>query len=97
MAKTDLTLDGLYKMVAYIYASLASNFPFDRGDANKALLLLCLQLADAMQDVKVEVADMLRSAAIRIGNSANDPGAPGHSFNEPELCPSSYKLEQLAA
>lgn len=67
------------------YSSLVSRFPFDRGDANKALILLCLRLADAVQEAKPEIAEMLRSAAIQIGSAATYPGNPVHSFNDADL------------
>jgi hypothetical protein len=63
------------------YSGLASRFPFDRGDANSALILLCLRLADAVLEVKPEVAETLRRAAIQLGAVATYPGSPYHSFN----------------
>jgi hypothetical protein len=39
---------------------LVSQFPFGRGDANKALILLCLRLADAVREIKPDVAETLR-------------------------------------
>ena len=67
------------------YSGLVSRFPFDRGDANKALVLLCLRLANALREIKPEIAETLRSAAIRIGTNANYPGSPEHSFNDANL------------
>jgi NTP pyrophosphatase (non-canonical NTP hydrolase) len=64
------------------YSGLVSQFPFDRGDANKALVLLCLRLADAIQQVKPQVAEQLRSAAIQVGSDATYPGSPKHSFKD---------------
>ncbi|MGA8023477.1 MAG: CHAT domain-containing protein, partial [Candidatus Acidiferrales bacterium] len=57
------------------YTGLVEQFPFDRGDANKALVLLCLRVADAAQATNSMVADGLRSTAIRIGTSATYPGS----------------------
>jgi NTP pyrophosphatase (non-canonical NTP hydrolase) len=67
------------------YSGLVSQFPFDRGDANKALVLLCLKLADAIRHVKPEVAERLRSAAIQIGSAATYPGSPEHLFKDADL------------
>jgi NTP pyrophosphatase (non-canonical NTP hydrolase) len=67
------------------YSGLASRFPFDRGDANKALVLLCLRLADAVQEAKPDVAETLRRAAMQVGTNATYSGSPKHSFNDAEL------------
>lgn len=67
------------------YPGLASQFPFDRGDANKALLLLCIKLADAVGKVKPDVAETLRGAAIQIGNAATYAGSPVQSFDDAQL------------
>jgi NTP pyrophosphatase (non-canonical NTP hydrolase) len=67
------------------YSGLASQFPFDRGDANKALVLLCLRLADAVQEAKPEVAETLRRAAIQVGIAATYPGSPRRSFGDTAL------------
>jgi NTP pyrophosphatase (non-canonical NTP hydrolase) len=67
------------------YSGLASRFPFDRGDANKALVLLCLRLADAVHEAKPDVAETLRRAAIQIGTDATYPGSPKHSFSDATL------------
>jgi hypothetical protein len=57
------------------YSGLVERFPFDRGDANKALVLLCLRMADAIADTHAATADSLRSAAIKIGAAATFPGS----------------------
>ena len=57
------------------YTGLVEQFPFDRGDANKALVLLCLRVADAAQTTNSLVADGLRSTAVKIGASATYPGS----------------------
>jgi NTP pyrophosphatase (non-canonical NTP hydrolase) len=67
------------------YAGLAAQFPFDRGDANKALILLCLRLADAVREVKPDVAETLRRAAMQIGAAATYAGSPTHSFDDAAL------------
>jgi NTP pyrophosphatase (non-canonical NTP hydrolase) len=57
------------------YQGLADRFPFDRGDVNRALILLCLRLGNLLQPHKPEVAERFHSAAIRIGSSAALPGS----------------------
>lgn len=61
------------------YSSLLqvdADFPFDRGDANRNLVLLCLQVADAMQTEDPTAAGSLRSAAFRIGSDEAPAGSP---------------------
>jgi NTP pyrophosphatase (non-canonical NTP hydrolase) len=57
------------------YTGLVEQFPFDRGDTNKALVLLCLRVADAAHATNSVIADGLRSTAIKIGASATYPGS----------------------
>jgi hypothetical protein len=57
------------------YVGLAQKFPFDRGDANKALILFCLKAAEAVQDENAPVAERLRSAAMKIGMAATYAGS----------------------
>jgi hypothetical protein len=52
------------------YAGLIERFPFDRGDTNKALVLFCLRIADAISESDGETAGSLRGAAIKIGAKA---------------------------
>jgi NTP pyrophosphatase (non-canonical NTP hydrolase) len=56
------------------YAGLMSGFPFDRGEANHALVLFCLKMADKIQDK--DVAERLRSAALKAGTAATYAGSP---------------------
>jgi len=56
------------------YAGLIERFPFDRGDTNKALMLLCLRIADVIKSDD-STADSLRGADIKIGASATYPGS----------------------
>jgi hypothetical protein len=57
------------------YAGLLDRFPFDRGDTNKALVLLCLRIADAVAETDAATAESLRSAAIKIGAAATYAGS----------------------
>lgn len=60
------------------YAQLSTAFPFDRGEANRQLVLFCLQLADQVDDPAV--AERLRSVALMIGRAATYSG----SLRQPE-------------
>jgi hypothetical protein len=57
------------------YQGLAERFPFDRGDANRALIFLCLRLGRLLQQESPELAERFYSAAIRIGASTAAPGS----------------------
>jgi NTP pyrophosphatase (non-canonical NTP hydrolase) len=68
------------------YVGLADQFPFDRGDANKGLMMLCLKLADAVHEQKPKFADALRAEALKIGSSATYAGSRQKSLTvEPIL------------
>jgi hypothetical protein len=58
------------------YSGLAKRFPFDRGEANRTLVLFCLKVAEHIGDVAV--AERLRSAALRISDEATYAGSPRH-------------------
>jgi len=57
------------------YAGLIDRFPFDRGDTNKALMLLCIRIADVIGESDSGTAESLRSAAIKIGAAATFAGS----------------------
>jgi len=57
------------------YSGVIEQFPFDRGDTNKALVLLCLRVADVVQATDSLIADSLRATAIKIGAAATYPGS----------------------
>jgi len=57
------------------YSGLIDRFPFDRGDTNKALILLCLRIADVVGRTDATTAQSLRSAAIQIGAGATYAGS----------------------
>jgi NTP pyrophosphatase (non-canonical NTP hydrolase) len=58
--------------------SLDSRFPFDRGDANRTLVDLCLRASEAMGEADKESAESLRSAAIKIAGFESAPGTVSH-------------------
>jgi NTP pyrophosphatase (non-canonical NTP hydrolase) len=63
------------------YQQLAERFPADRGDANSALMVLCLKLAEAVDKTNSVVAERFRSAAIELGSAPAPAGSKqGQSF-----------------
>lgn len=67
------------------YAGLLSRYPLDRGEANRALVLLCLTLAEAVADQNGDVAKRLRSAAVRAGSELTEAGTRQHSLKIEEI------------
>jgi len=57
------------------YSAVATQFPLDRGETNKALVVLCLRLADSVATTNSVLADKLRSAAIEVGSAAMKSGS----------------------
>jgi hypothetical protein len=56
------------------YSGLAEKLPFDRGDANRALIQLCMKFAAAVESTNPLRAATLRSEAIKIGDAATAAG-----------------------
>jgi hypothetical protein len=50
------------------------SYPFDRGEANRSLVLFCLELADRIDNQ--DVAARLRSAALKAGTAITYAGSP---------------------
>ncbi len=67
------------------YQGLAERFPFDRGDVNRALMLLCLRLGNLFQRDRPDLTQRFQSAAIRIGASAAVPGSRRQSLEVSEV------------
>jgi NTP pyrophosphatase (non-canonical NTP hydrolase) len=57
------------------YTGLLKRFPFDRGDANRALMLLYMNVADALPNQHADAATKLRAAALRVASTAAEPGS----------------------
>jgi hypothetical protein len=55
---------------------LSSKIPFDRGEANRALVDLCLRISDAVQLDSSDLAETLRSAALKMSAEVQVPGSP---------------------
>lgn len=56
------------------YPGLAARLPFDRGDANHALVQFCMKMAAAIEAANPELASSLRAEALRLGDSAKEAG-----------------------
>lgn len=63
------------------YNNLLERFPFDRGDANRALSTLCLKFASVLDKHNPELSDCFRSAALQVGFMVSAAGSPPH-FDE---------------
>jgi len=61
------------------YSIVASQLPFDRGEVNRALILLCMQLAAELEKSDPGRAASLRQAAIKVTADIRPAGASGHS------------------
>jgi nucleoside phosphorylase/NTP pyrophosphatase (non-canonical NTP hydrolase) len=55
-------------------ASLADQLPLDRGETNRALMLLCLRLADEIRPRNIKLSGELHDAAVRIARDIMPPG-----------------------
>jgi NTP pyrophosphatase (non-canonical NTP hydrolase) len=61
------------------YSALAQQIPLDRGDANKALVLLFVELATALQDKSPELTASLNRAALQISHETTEAGSRAHN------------------
>lgn len=57
------------------YSVVAQNFPFDRGDTNKAVILLCKRLAENIYETNPEIAKELREVAATVESKPKEPGS----------------------
>lgn len=64
---------------------IAQNLPLDRGDANRAVVVLCLKLANEVEKKDGDLANDLRQAASRIASDARNPGSKGHAESPAEV------------
>jgi NTP pyrophosphatase (non-canonical NTP hydrolase) len=67
------------------YHGIVGHLPFDRGDANHALVHLCLKIADFVQESNPNLASTLRSEAVRIGASPSPAGSPSVQIDLTQL------------
>jgi NTP pyrophosphatase (non-canonical NTP hydrolase) len=56
------------------YQGLAAQLPFDRGDANRALMVLCLKFGDIYREANPSLAGLFYSSALKVGTSEAAPG-----------------------
>jgi hypothetical protein len=61
------------------YSDLLSNLPFDRGEVNHALTLLCMIVANEIQSHEQVLAENLRAAALKLAASVAPAGSGRHS------------------
>jgi NTP pyrophosphatase (non-canonical NTP hydrolase) len=67
------------------FSALVSELPFDRGDANHALVLLCIKLADVIQNENLGFAERLRAEAYKIGSLQSKAGTKEEPLNAQKL------------
>lgn len=58
------------------YSGLVAHLPFDRGDANHAIVYLCLSIAEAIEFTNPELAASLRAEAVKLGAAPKPAGSP---------------------
>lgn len=62
------------------HPGIIESFPVDRGEANRTIMLLYLDLAqDADAAQQTQLGEQLRAAAVRLGSSVETPGSRHHS------------------
>jgi hypothetical protein len=67
------------------YPGLAARLPFDRGDANHALVQFCMKMAVAIEPANPGVASSLRAEALRLGDSAKEAGTSSEGLELEDL------------
>jgi hypothetical protein len=67
------------------YESLIDRFPADRGDTNRAFILLCLKLAQAVEATRPELAEHFRSMAVSLGATNVEAGSRNRQVSSDEL------------
>jgi len=68
------------------YEGLASSgLPFDRGDANHALVMLCLKVAEAVEAERPAFAERLRAEALKLGTEQARPGTASRQIDMASL------------
>jgi NTP pyrophosphatase (non-canonical NTP hydrolase) len=67
------------------YNGLTAQLPFDRGDANHSLVLLCNGIADAVEVQSSELAASLRAEAFKLGSKVRPAGTPRQALDSGKL------------
>ncbi len=55
--------------------AIANQLPLDRGETNRAMVLLCLRLSDEIRSKDSKLSTALHEAAIRIATDTRNPGS----------------------
>ena len=79
--------------------SAIEHLPLDRGETNRAMVILCLRLSDEMRQKNEKLATELRDAAIQTASDAKAAGSRQHglaSFEAVDLLSSVWPLLSLA-
>ena len=63
------------------YTGLTNTLPFDRGDANHALVQICLKVAGAIEGSNPALAATLHAEAIKIGELQAEAGTNGSTLD----------------
>ncbi|MDZ4866049.1 MAG: CHAT domain-containing protein [Alphaproteobacteria bacterium] len=63
------------------YPGLASRLPFDRGDANHALVQLCLKMASVVETMNPTLSASLRAEALRLGEVTREAGTASSALD----------------
>ena len=61
------------------YEAIAKQFPFDRGETNRALSVVCMRLANAVRESEPALAQKLTEAAEKVTRAASQAGTRAHS------------------
>lgn len=61
------------------FAAIAKQFPFDRGETNRALSVVCMRLANALRESDPAMAGRLTESAEKVASTAARPGSRDHS------------------
>jgi NTP pyrophosphatase (non-canonical NTP hydrolase) len=68
------------------YQGLASSgLPFDRGDTNHALVILCLKVAEAVEKDRAPFAERLRAEALKLGTDQAPAGTATRAIDMASL------------
>ncbi|HWV52718.1 CHAT domain-containing protein [Pseudorhodoplanes sp.] len=63
------------------HAGLSTKLPFDRGDANRAIVELCLRISGAVESTRPDLAEALRVEAVKASTNAQEIGTRKKPFD----------------
>ena len=61
------------------YSGIINSLPFDRGDTNRAIVQICISLAQSLEKSAPDIAERLMAAAVNFGNSSIGSGLPAQN------------------